>query len=153
MVLDPAEVNWLAIFAGAVVLAFVGFAGWVRLAPVESARWHVDPLTAPDPSTPNFARIAPGEIVLDADPETVAARLRAEMESLPRTRLIAGSPGERMMTFVTRSRLMGYPDYTTIRVLPADGGATFAAMARSRFGQSDLGVNAARLQSLIDALR
>jgi uncharacterized protein (DUF1499 family) len=148
VVLDPAAVNWLGIIAGLIVLALVGFAGWVRLAPTDPARWHVDPLTAPDPATPNFARIQPGEVMLDAP--DAAARLRAAMEAMPRTRLIAGSPGEGMMTFVTRSRLMGYPDYTTIRL--TDDGASFAALARSRFGQSDMGVNAARLHALKDAL-
>ena len=143
--------NWLGIIAGLIVLAFVGIAGWVRLAPTDPARWHVDPVAAPDPSTPNFARIHPGEVTLNhPDPAT---RLRAAMEAMPRTRLIAGSEGEGMMTFVTRSRLMGYPDFTTIRVLPAEGGATFAALARSRFGQSDMGVNAARLRALKAALQ
>lgn len=145
--------NWLGIIAGLIVLALVGVMGWVRLAPVDLARWHVDPQTAPDPATPNFARIMPGEVVLDGSAAAAAARLRAAMEGLPRTRLIAGSDGEGLMTFVTRSRLMGYPDYTSIKVLPQDEGVTFAALARSRFGQSDLGVNAARLQALQDALR
>ncbi len=145
--------NWLGIIAGLIVLALVGVMGWVRLAPFDPARWHVDPQTAPDPTTPNFARIEPGQVVLDGPVPGAAGRLRAVMEGMPRTRLIAGSEDEGLMTFVTRSRLMGYPDYTTIRVLPQDEGVTFAALARSRFGQSDLGVNAARLQALQDALR
>ncbi|HHB81701.1 MAG TPA: DUF1499 domain-containing protein, partial [Aliiroseovarius sp.] len=45
------------------------------------------------------------------------------------------------MTFVTRSRLWGFPDYTTIAY--ADGRITI--FARLRFGRSDLGVNAARV--------
>ncbi len=141
---------FLKLGLGIVLLALAAVA-WVRLAPTDPARWHVDPVAAPDPATPNFARIQPGEVTLnDPDP---AARLRAAMEAMPRTRLVAGSEGEGMMTFVTRSRLMGYPDFTTIRVLLAEGGATFAALARSRFGQSDMGVNAARLQALKAALQ
>lgn len=153
MVLEAPSVNWLGIIAGLIVLALVGVMGWVRVAPMEPARWHVDPQTAPDPATPNFARVAPGEVLLDGPPGAAAARLRAAMEALPHTRLIAGSEGEGLMTFVTRSRLMGFPDFTTIRVLPQEDRVTFAALARSRFGQSDLGVNAARLQALKDALR
>ena len=151
MVLGPPQVNWLTILAGLVVLALVGFAGWVRLAPTDPARWHVDPLTTADPQTPNFARIQPGEVTLEGSAAVAAARVRAAMEALPRTRLIAGSESEGMMTFVTRSRLMGYPDYTTIRL--TDGGTSLAALARSRFGQSDLGVNQGRLEALKAALR
>ncbi len=145
--------NWLGIIAGLIVMALVGVMGWVRLAPVDPARWHVDPQTAPDPATPNFARIAPGQVVLDGPVDAATARLRTAMEGMPRTRLIAGSEDDGLMTFVSRSRMMGYPDFTTIRVLPQDDGVTFAALARSRFGQSDLGVNAARLQALQDAIR
>jgi uncharacterized protein (DUF1499 family) len=48
---------------------------------------------------------------------------------------------------------MGYPDYISVRVLPAgEGQETVAALSRSRFGQSDLGVNAARLARLRAAL-
>jgi hypothetical protein len=131
-------------------LAVLGAAGaaWVRLAPAEPARWHADPLTAPDPATPNFARLAPGAVTGAG----LMARADAAMLALPRTRRIAGSVAEGWATYETRSRLMGYPDYTSIRVIPAEGGETLAAFARSRFGHGDLGVNAARLAALRAAL-
>lgn len=132
----------------AIVLGAAGIVAWVRLAPVDVARWHVDPVTAPDPATPNFARLAPG-VVTGAD---LMAKADAIMLAMPRTRRIAGSVAEGWATYETRSRLMGYPDYTSIRVIPAEGGETLAAFARSRFGYSDLGVNAARLAALRAAL-
>ncbi|MFN3644157.1 MAG: DUF1499 domain-containing protein [Gemmobacter sp.] len=137
------------VIAAALVLGLAGAALWVRLAPVDAAAWHVDPLTAPDPATPNFARIAPGTITGTG----LAERAAAAMLAMPRTRLIAGSAAAGWMTFETRSRIVGYPDYTSIRVLPDPaGGETLAALARSRFGVSDLGVNAARLAALRAAL-
>jgi uncharacterized protein (DUF1499 family) len=132
----------------AIVLGAAGIVAWVRLAPVDVARWHVDPVTAPDPATPNFARLAPG-VVTGAD---LMAKADAIMLAMPRTRRIAGSVAEGWATYETRSRLMGYPDYTSIRVIPAEGGETLVAFARSRFGYSDLGVNAARLAALRAAL-
>jgi uncharacterized protein (DUF1499 family) len=132
----------------AIVLGAAAIVAWVRLAPVDVARWHVDPVTAPDPATPNFARLAPG-VVTGAD---LMAKADAVMLAMPRTRRIAGSVAEGWATYETRSRLMGYPDYTSIRVIPAEGGETLAAFARSRFGYSDLGVNAARLAALRAAL-
>jgi uncharacterized protein (DUF1499 family) len=136
------------LLALAALLAAVGVVAWVRLAPVDATAWHVDPLAAPDPATPNFARIAPGEVTGTG----LMARSDAALLAMPRTRRIAGSVAEGWATYETRSRLMGYPDYTSIRVIPAEGGETLAAFARSRFGYSDLGVNAARLAALRAAL-
>jgi uncharacterized protein (DUF1499 family) len=136
------------LLALAALVAAVGVVAWVRLAPVDVARWHVDPVTAPDPATPNFARVAPGEVTGTG----LMAKADAVMLAMPRTRRIAGSVAEGWATYETRSRLMGYPDYTSIRVIPAEGGETLAAFARSRFGYSDLGVNAARLAALRAAL-
>jgi uncharacterized protein (DUF1499 family) len=46
-----------------------------------------------------------------------------------------------MVTYVTRSRVMGFPDYTTVR----QAGDMVEIYGRLRFGKSDLGVNAARI--------
>ncbi len=146
----PGLTGWRLAVLVLAVLALAA-AAWVRLAPTDPARWHVDPLTVPDPATPNFARLAPGT-VRGPDAATLAARAEAAMLAMPRTVLVAGSAAEGWMTFRTRSRLMGYPDFTTIRVLPDGQGATLAAFARARFGQSDLGVNRARLDLLAAAL-
>ena len=138
----------LILLLGALVLA----AGWVRLAPSNPEVWHVDPETAPDPTRPNFARLQPGSIVVSLSPNELSQAVEAAMLAMPRTRLLAGSVEDAHMTFVTRSAVWGFPDYTSIRVLPAPGGSTLSALARARFGQSDLGVNAARLEALRTAL-
>ena len=48
-----------------------------------------------------------------------------------------------------RSRVWGFPDYVSVRVLPGDaeGTSTLAILSRLRFGRSDVGVNAARMQT------
>lgn len=128
-------------------ILLAGILLWVRVAPSDPGQWHVDPLTAPDPATPNWARIAPGEIV--APSGTLAPRIEAALAGEERLRLLAGSLPEGWATYLQRSRLMGYPDYLSIRILPAgEGQETLAVLSRSRFGQSDLGVNAARLTRL-----
>lgn len=134
-----------------IVLA-LGALAWVRLAPSDPERWHVNPLTARDPASPNFARIVPGEIVTAEDPATLARRIDAALLAMPRMRRLAGDPESGWVTYVARSRLLGFPDYVTVRTLAADRGATFAALSRSRFGRSDMGVNAARMQALRAAL-
>ena len=135
----------LAILA-ALALAAVGLALWVRLAPLQGARWHVDPATAPDPATPNFARL---DLTLPMAPEQAAARLRA-VAADSGAHLVAGEGLH--LTFVTRSRLMGYPDYTSVTLTAVDGGTRLQALARSRFGHSDMGVNRARLAAWRAAL-
>jgi uncharacterized protein (DUF1499 family) len=139
----------LRLVLGAFAVAALAGMAWVRLAPTDPARWHVDPLAVADPATPNFARLS---LDLAAPPAEAATRVEAAMLALPRTERIAGSAAEGWMTFRTRSRLMGYPDFTSIRILPEGEGARVVAFARSRFGYSDLGVNAARLEALRAAL-
>ncbi|GGH47134.1 DUF1499 domain-containing protein [Frigidibacter albus] len=134
------------------VLMALGGLAWVRLAPSDPGRWHVNPLTARDPGSPNFARIPPGEIVTAEDPATLAARIDAALLAMPRVTRLAGEPKGGFVTYIARSRLLGFPDYVTVRTLAADRGATFAALSRARFGASDFGVNAARMQALRDAL-
>jgi len=128
-------------FAGvaAVVIAALGLVLWVRLAPFEGARWHVDPGAAPDPATPNFARL---DMVVPLPPADAATRL-AEVAAASGAVVVAG--GGQHVTFVNRSSLMAYPDYTSVRLSEVDGGTRIEAFARARFGHSDMGVNRARL--------
>ena len=124
----------------ALLLALVGFALWVRLAPSDPARWHVDPLTAADPTTPNFARV--NRVVatpFETTAATIAARARAEGAML-----LEGDA--EFSTWIARTALMRYPDYVSIRLIPEGEGTRIVAFSRSRFGYGDRGVNRARLR-------
>ncbi len=130
----------LALFVLSVVL-------WVRLAPSDPARWHVDPATAPDPATPNFAR---AERVVALPPHEVRARLDAIAAAEGATVLAEDASG---VTYLARTRRMRYPDYVSIRLDDAGDGTTrLQAFSRSRFGRSDMGVNAARLNRWLGKL-
>lgn len=137
----------LALFLITLIAFAAGLLVYVRLAPSDPARWHIDPLALPDPASPNFAR---ADELIAAPAETVAARLAAVAQAEGAVRL-AGD--DRFATWVSRSRWMGFPDYTTIRLEPAEGGTRLIALARARFGYSDLGVNRARLERWIAAAR
>lgn len=127
--------------------ALAVFAGYVRLAPSDPARWHAMP-----PVDGPAGVVVPGTgsatLRLAGDGAALLARLDAVAMATPRTRRLAGSVGEGRITWVTRSALWGFPDYTTAEVLP-DG---LQVLARLRFGKSDLGVNAARLRAWAAAL-
>lgn len=140
-----------------ILVAAVAGGIWFRRVADDPVRWHVDPLTAVKPDTPNSALIRPegGDGVAPVhpvSPQALAEALDALALAEPRTSRIAGAPSEMWMTYVQRSALWGFPDYISVRVLGVEGGATWAAFSRSRFGQSDLGVNAKRLARWQEAL-
>jgi uncharacterized protein (DUF1499 family) len=144
----------------ALAALLAGFALYVRAAPSDPAVWHVDPRTAPGTGKPNAWRIGPpGSTGIDAEapvyrlaPEALAKRLDAIAIAEPRARRLAGSPEAGFVTYVHRSRVFGFPDYTSVRVEPAEGGTTLAIFARARFGTSDLGVNRARVERWLATL-
>lgn len=142
-----------------VIIALVGFVGllaYIRLAPSDPARWHEDPRLVSRPTTPNFhlIRMVGGDAmpqVFQITPEALSARID-EVARADGATLIAGSLASGQMTYLTRTQVMGYPDYTSILVEPAGEGAMLLAFARARFGHSDLGNNRARLERWIAAL-
>ena len=122
----------------ALVLIVVGIA-YVRLAPTDVTRWHqaVEARVSSD--------LPSGAIRVIAADEAALARVDAAARDLPRTRVLAGSVEEGRITYVTRSAMIGFLDFTTIEY--SDG--QLKMFARLRFGQSDMGVNAKRLQGLL----
>jgi len=131
---------------------------YIRLAPMAAERWHVDPATAPRPSSPNAYILRDGDgngpaAILPAPPAETAHALQAMLEAEPRVTRLAGDPAEGHVTYVQRSRLMGFPDAVSIRLEPSGQDATrVTVFSRSRFGYSDAGVNAARVDRWMAAL-
>jgi uncharacterized protein (DUF1499 family) len=141
--------------AAALVLAMLAIAGsaYVRLAPSDPALWHVDPATGQDGRGSATAGVATPLFYAATTPADLLARLDAIALETPRTVRLAGSVEEGRITYITRSALWGFPDYTTVAALPAgEGGAQLMIFARLRFGDSDLGVNAARVAGWLAAL-
>lgn len=127
-----------------------GFLIWVRIAPSDPDRWHVDPVNAARPRSPNWAIATPAEKhaapVYDLSAADLARAFDAFATAKPRTRRLAGSPEDGRMTYIVRSALVGYPDYVSVAFIDlGDGTSTLALFSRSRFGYSDQGVNRRRL--------
>lgn len=129
----------LWILLAAVVVAM----GYVRLAPSDTVRWHGPLEVSADRDLPTGV-----ERVIAAGPETLA-RLDALIRATPRTQVLAGTVQDGLITYVTRSRVFGFPDYTTVQQVDD----TIRILGRLRFGQSDLGVNKARVDGWIRALQ
>ena len=138
----------------AVVLLIIilGLLAYVRFAPSDPAIWHVAVATTA-PATPGqcidkIALVAKGAratCLLAGNPQDVLAKLDATAMATPRTSRLAGLPIDARITWVSRSRLMGFPDYITAEVSQAPAGTRLDIFSRQRFGNGDGGVNAARL--------
>jgi len=131
--------------------ALVAFALYLRLAPSDPGRWHVAAVAEGPPGEVTVAGLNRATLRLGPDagpPAELLARLDAVALATPRTVRLAGSVEEGRITWVTRSALWGFPDYTTAEKRP-DG---LAIVAQSRFGSRDWGVNAARLQDWLSKL-
>lgn len=135
------------------VVLTIAAAIYVRMAPVDAAQWHVDPEEVTPPASRNFALLAGAEaIAIDAPAFAVAGRLQAVAEA-EGAQVIAGNLGEGHVTYVVRSRIMGYPDFVSLRLVPEDDTTRLHIFSRSRYGESDLGVNTARVQRWLTAAR
>ncbi|WP_289150208.1 DUF1499 domain-containing protein [uncultured Salipiger sp.] len=126
-----------------VVLVAIGGIAWIRLAPSDPAVWHVDPkVTADQDLAAGVRRRIPGD-------ESRFESLHRIILETPRTEVLAGSPGEGRVTYITRSQWMGFPDYTTVQLDETN----LELFARLRFGTTDSGVNKARVESWLQQLQ
>lgn len=123
-------------------ILFLATLAYVRLAPSDPERWHVEPRAKGDKV---FANGVLRQVTVGRDG---LRRMDALIASDPRTETLAGSVKEGMITYISRSRMMGFPDYTTMM----QSGEDLLIYGRSRFGRRDLGVNAARVKRWVDAL-
>lgn len=143
------------ILVAMVIAALLGM-GWIRLAPDDPARWHLDPRMVSRPETPNFHLLRMGDgdsaaPLFNTPPNALADQLDNIARAQGAT-LLAGQVSSGHMTYMTRSRIMGFPDYTTVLIEPAGDGSMLTAFARARYGYSDMGANRARLQRWVEAL-
>ena len=135
----------------AVLLA--GLAAYIRLAPSEPDQWNAAvPATGPLTDCFQITALEGGATLSCAAPADALTKLDTIARATPRTQRLAGSPEEGRITWITRSRLWGFPDYTTAQITQTPPGARLDIYARLRFGRSDMGVNAARLRAWLAQL-
>ena len=149
----------LKILVALIVIAVVTLSAYVRLAPTDVAAWHV-PVATTDPATsgpctdkitivPKGARAT---CLVPGTPAEVLNKLEATALTSARTIRLAGTPEEGRITWEARSFLMGYPDYVTAEAIAAPEGTRLDIFSRQRFGEGDMGVNAARLKDWLSHL-
>ncbi len=118
-----------------VVGLVIALGAYIRLAPSDPADWHIAPQAETNQD------LQGGVLrVVETGPEGLAA-LDAIARNAPRTTVLAGSVGEGRITYITRTKLVGFPDYTTVQ----QDGDVLRIHGRLRFGRKDFGVNKARV--------
>lgn len=131
---------WFWGILAAVVAALI----FVRMAPSDARRWH-----KADPFDADADWIGGARRVLKGQSEGDFARLDGIARATPRTTVLAGNVAEGCITYVTRTRWIGFPDYTTIQLQQG----RILILGRLRFGRSDFGVNRARIKRWVAALQ
>ncbi|WP_082176410.1 DUF1499 domain-containing protein [Pseudaestuariivita atlantica] len=116
---------------------------YIRLAPSDPDRWHATPTQTED------TNLSGGAVRVLTAPREDFVALDAIIRDTPRTQVLAGSVDENKVTYITRSAFWGFPDYTTVDY--AQG--RLRVFGRLRFGQSDLSVNAKRIDGWLERLR
>jgi len=126
---------------------------YIRVAPHDATAQHLIPPIGAEPEAPDImAGSAVYAQVFKTPPTDILTRLNDIALATPRTRILAGSVEEGMITYVTRSRVFGFPDYTTVQVVAEAQGSRATLFGRLRFGKSDFGVNSQRISAWLQAL-
>jgi uncharacterized protein (DUF1499 family) len=156
--------RWLA---AAVILGAIAVHAAINLSGHDPARWHADPASVTLRGTQNeFLAAVPGATVAvpqglipiyPESPRALLARFDAIVRAAPRTERVAGGLDSLMITYVQRSRLIGFPDYITVKAVPQgtglpEAGAGLIVYSRSRYGRGDFGVNRARVEDWLARL-
>jgi len=117
-------------------------AGYIRLAPSNPEKWHVPLEFETDADFRNGARR-----VIDGD-QTEFDRLDRIIRNEPRSTVLAGSLADGRVTYVLRTKFVGFPDYATIERV--DG--QIRILSWLRFGSSDGGLNRTRVERWLKGL-
>lgn len=145
------------IFLVLVAALLVG-AAMVRLRPLSTTTWHVTPESiATKGASGQFSVTTGGDLVpylVEGQRlPYVATKLRERITTTPRTTRLAGSLEDGFASFVTRSRLWGFPDVTNIALSETEAGTLVEMAGRQVYGKADFGVNEARVRDWLAALR
>ncbi len=123
-------------------LVILGMA-FIRLVPSDPARWHVAPKGDADKN------LKGGVVRIVQTGPLGLKKFNAVVQADVTTRILAGSVDEGMVTYISRTRVVGFPDYTTAQ----QDGDTLRIYGRLRFGRSDFGVNRNRVDGWLGQIK
>jgi len=87
-------------------------------------------------------------------PDQVLDALKRVALAEPRTTLLAEDRKARQLSLVQKSKTFRFPDFITAEAVPQAGGETALAIySRAKYGIRDFGVNRARIERWLAALK
>jgi uncharacterized protein (DUF1499 family) len=90
--------------------------------------------------------------VFPAAPADLRAAWERAAARVPNLRRLDAGEDPMQAEYEARTPVLRFPDTVTVRFMPADGGgSTLAVFGRSHYGYDDLGVNEARIRTLVEA--
>lgn len=133
----------------AILLAiFAGLQAYVRFAPTKTADWTITPS---DKAPGDYKAEGSFTAVrfVEGDGSDFLQQFQRSILAEPRTEKLGTVQGQEI--YVSRSKLWGFPDYTTVALAadPASGKTHATVFGRLRFGKGDMGVNADRLKRVL----
>ncbi len=131
----------LALFGLVAVMA--AFLIYVRFGPEDVSVYHRIPVAG----DVDDVQAIGGFIARRDATASQASHLDKIIQNSPRTERISGSIEEGLVTYRSRTRWIGFPDYINL----AFGGGEIIIEGRLRFGRSDIGVNRKRIESWLEA--
>lgn len=136
------------------ILAIILVMAYIRFAPSKSAVWVLDPVSASATGKPNEYRLTGDAApVFDMPAQGLFKLVGGFILSQKRVGLLAENTNTLEATYIQRSRLIGYPDYISIKITIVNANQSrLEVFSRSRFGHSDLGVNKRRIDQWIVAI-
>lgn len=146
----------MALTVAFAIIAALGLLAYIRLVPSDPAVWHIDMTGPAFRPARNWAAFCPEPGSRNAPVITTAVATLTALDAIalqwPGTTRLAGSPTDGRITWITRSRLIGFPDYSTAQVLATADGPRLCILGRQRFGSGDGGVNSRRILSWAQTL-
>jgi uncharacterized protein (DUF1499 family) len=92
--------------------------------------------------------------VFTLDPARLRDRWLEMVSAEPRVHRVSAEKDRLHVVVIQHSFFLRFPDIITVEFLPSgNGGSTVAMLSRSRYGESDFGVNAARVGAWIAKLK
>ena len=131
-------------------LLLLGSVVFIRFAPFPVEKAHISFNEITPPKTANYYLLRGDNAVIlesEKDITKIAEILQGIILKTPRTEHIAGVLIDEGATYITRSKWMRYPDYSTVRLRHNENGEIMLEIfARARFGLKDFNVNRVRVE-------
>ena len=126
---------------------------WIRYAPINSDDWHVDPAEVEFSGNHGLKMIGREAPRFVGDAEAVLETFTEIARGEPNTRILEGDADEGMMTFVSRSKILGLAEVITVKAV-AEGARTKLSIAsRPRFTFSGRGTTEERMDRWLQDMR